>query len=479
MLPSRFSKRQLCNWVMATLSAVTMAGGARANQANEPPGATVQADRTIFPVDLRSGVAFRVPLEIRLDAAPTKGTLIQVKQVEGPDKNAYSTDVLALPDGTLTGHLEVSEITTVVFAQLVVDPTRYLTAGVYRVTFDVVGGGGSKIVQGIVEFERPAAMLKIEPTGPLQVNVQREWPWSPATDATIVVDVVETSGRVSAQLIELERSVFFLKSEKGASPATVPGFVRPAPIAVLPAGGTNEMTVGLGSFSGAGAYETTLRLKSLSAPLGATATVTVSVTDWWPFPTLAILAGVLVAAFSRYVAAAARPGILLLIRLLRVEAGIAKWRKSITDPKLVERLDLLSERAVRAREEVILDPASAAAEVDALAKDLQTLDDDARKAAQVIVHAASAAAPILPLPAALADMDLAGLRRRLRLIAFGQLVVSVVVAVAVGLLALYFGKPFGTPIDYVQAFLWGFGTDFAVKGFAAIHQRVNVPVAAA
>lgn len=51
--------------------------------------------------------------------------------------------------------------------------------------------------------------------------------------------------------------------------------------------------------------------------------------------------------------------------------------------------------------------------------------------------------------------------------------VAVVLASLTGLLALYIGHTFGTISDYVVAFLWGFGIDSSVKGFAAVLAKLG------
>jgi len=51
--------------------------------------------------------------------------------------------------------------------------------------------------------------------------------------------------------------------------------------------------------------------------------------------------------------------------------------------------------------------------------------------------------------------------------------IAVVLASLTGLLALYIGHAFGTISDYVVAFLWGFGIDSSVKGFAAVLAKLG------
>lgn len=67
-------------------------------------------------------------------------------------------------------------------------------------------------------------------------------------------------------------------------------------------------------------------------------------------------------------------------------------------------------------------------------------------------------------------------RSILKNIKTGDLVLSliaVVLASLTGLLALYIGKSFGTISDYVVAFLWGFGIDSSIRGFAAVLAKLG------
>lgn len=67
-------------------------------------------------------------------------------------------------------------------------------------------------------------------------------------------------------------------------------------------------------------------------------------------------------------------------------------------------------------------------------------------------------------------------RTILQNIKIGDLVLSlvaVVLASLTGLLALYIGQAFGTISDYVVAFLWGFGIDSSVRGFAAVLAKLG------
>ncbi|MEA2310063.1 MAG: hypothetical protein QOE28_31 [Solirubrobacteraceae bacterium] len=52
---------------------------------------------------------------------------------------------------------------------------------------------------------------------------------------------------------------------------------------------------------------------------------------------------------------------------------------------------------------------------------------------------------------------------------------AVVVAIVTGLTALYFGKTFGTPSDYLTAALWGLSTAGAVSGIAEVLQALADP----
>jgi hypothetical protein len=54
---------------------------------------------------------------------------------------------------------------------------------------------------------------------------------------------------------------------------------------------------------------------------------------------------------------------------------------------------------------------------------------------------------------------------------------SVVVASALGMQALYFGHQWGGGMDYVVAFLWGFGIDAGLRGFGAVFAQLNTPLA--
>jgi hypothetical protein len=47
------------------------------------------------------------------------------------------------------------------------------------------------------------------------------------------------------------------------------------------------------------------------------------------------------------------------------------------------------------------------------------------------------------------------------------------VAIGTGLWLLYAGKPFGTAAQYAEAFVWGFGIDNTVRGFAAVMRKIS------
>jgi hypothetical protein len=66
-------------------------------------------------------------------------------------------------------------------------------------------------------------------------------------------------------------------------------------------------------------------------------------------------------------------------------------------------------------------------------------------------------------------------RARQRLVYLELLVsaIAAVVAVVTGLWVLYTGKPFGTLAQYSEAFVWGFGIDNTVRGFAAVLKKVG------
>jgi hypothetical protein len=51
--------------------------------------------------------------------------------------------------------------------------------------------------------------------------------------------------------------------------------------------------------------------------------------------------------------------------------------------------------------------------------------------------------------------------------------VALVLAGLTGVLALYVGKAFGTLSDYLLAFLWGFGIDNSVRGFAGVLSKIS------
>jgi hypothetical protein len=57
--------------------------------------------------------------------------------------------------------------------------------------------------------------------------------------------------------------------------------------------------------------------------------------------------------------------------------------------------------------------------------------------------------------------------------------ISLLLATISGLVALYFGKTFGAPTDYIAAVFWGFGLDSGVRGFTAIFKKLSTPEASA
>lgn len=68
------------------------------------------------------------------------------------------------------------------------------------------------------------------------------------------------------------------------------------------------------------------------------------------------------------------------------------------------------------------------------------------------------------------------LMRLLHKIQFGDLLLSLIallLATLTGLLYLYIGKPFGSLAEYIGAFIWGFGIDNSVRGFAAVLQKIS------
>jgi len=52
--------------------------------------------------------------------------------------------------------------------------------------------------------------------------------------------------------------------------------------------------------------------------------------------------------------------------------------------------------------------------------------------------------------------------------------IAAIVAVVSGLWLLYSGKPFGSVAQYAEAFVWGFGVDNTVRGFAAVAKKLVV-----
>jgi hypothetical protein len=51
--------------------------------------------------------------------------------------------------------------------------------------------------------------------------------------------------------------------------------------------------------------------------------------------------------------------------------------------------------------------------------------------------------------------------------------IAAVVAIVSGLWLLYAGRAFGSPAQYAEAFVWGFGIDNTVRGFAAVMKKVS------
>jgi hypothetical protein len=86
------------------------------------------------------------------------------------------------------------------------------------------------------------------------------------------------------------------------------------------------------------------------------------------------------------------------------------------------------------------------------------------------VAGAVGAIDVLPRPIeVLAEQQRSSLRR----IAAALTLVSLAIAVLTGLGLLFLGKSFGTPQQYVEAFLWGFGIDSGVKSVADLMKKVS------
>jgi hypothetical protein len=86
------------------------------------------------------------------------------------------------------------------------------------------------------------------------------------------------------------------------------------------------------------------------------------------------------------------------------------------------------------------------------------------------VAAAGAAIDIFPRPI---EVLVEQQRSRLRRIAAVLTLGSLAIAVLTGLGLLFIGKSFGTPQQYVEAFLWGFGIDSSVKSVADLMKKVS------
>jgi hypothetical protein len=72
-----------------------------------------------------------------------------------------------------------------------------------------------------------------------------------------------------------------------------------------------------------------------------------------------------------------------------------------------------------------------------------------------------------------------GLRLRRDAASFAVFLISLVVATLSGLLALYFGKTFGSATDIIGAIFWGLGLDITVRGFGAIFSKLSGTTTAA
>jgi hypothetical protein len=62
---------------------------------------------------------------------------------------------------------------------------------------------------------------------------------------------------------------------------------------------------------------------------------------------------------------------------------------------------------------------------------------------------------------------------KLRRIDWSLAIISALIATTSGIWLLYAGHVFGTPANYLEAFLWGFGIDNGVRGVAAVMQKVS------
>jgi hypothetical protein len=70
------------------------------------------------------------------------------------------------------------------------------------------------------------------------------------------------------------------------------------------------------------------------------------------------------------------------------------------------------------------------------------------------------------------DRDYSQREAKLRRINWTLALISALVATTSGIWLLYAGRVFGTPANYLEAFLWGFGIDNSVRGIASVMQKV-------
>jgi hypothetical protein len=68
---------------------------------------------------------------------------------------------------------------------------------------------------------------------------------------------------------------------------------------------------------------------------------------------------------------------------------------------------------------------------------------------------------------------LADARRRVLQLDLAVSAIAAVVAIVSGVWLLYAGKPFGSLAQYAEAFVWGFGIDNTVRGFATVFKKVS------
>jgi len=71
------------------------------------------------------------------------------------------------------------------------------------------------------------------------------------------------------------------------------------------------------------------------------------------------------------------------------------------------------------------------------------------------------------------DDDYSAGVEKLRRIDWSLAIISALIATTSGIWLLYAGRVFGTPANYLEAFLWGFGIDNGIRGVAAVMQRVS------